>query len=106
MMRRSDRLPLPYLGPHARRAAQALVGSLIVSEPFSVLQSRCAPLDSSLFDDIRARTGSDAATSGILRSIERFGSDPSIVRYEVSPRASIRFGVATPVAWTVRAVRS
>jgi hypothetical protein len=53
------------------------------------------------------RTGSDSATSGILRSIERFGSDPSILRYEVSPRANARFGgPSSGVAWMVRAVRS
>lgn len=75
-------------------------------EPFSVLQSRCVPLDASLRDDILARTGSDVATTGIMRSIERFGSDPTILRYDISPKSSSRFGGLMPVAWTVRAVRS
>jgi len=77
-----------------------------VQEPFSVLQSRCIPPDSSLRTDIRARTGCDVATSGIMRSIERFGSDPSILRYDISPKSSSRFGGILAVAWTVRAVRS
>ena len=76
-------------------------------EPFSVPQSPGVPADPAVRSEIRARTGSDAATSGILRSIERFGDDPSIVRYEVSPKASTRFGGPySSVAWTVRAVRS
>lgn len=75
-------------------------------EPFSVIRSRCASADPSLRNEIRVRTGSDAATSGILRSIERFGTDLSILRYEVSPRATTRLGMAAgAVAWTVRAVR-
>lgn len=77
-----------------------------MSSPFSVTQSRCVAPDASLRSDIRARTGSDAATAGILRSIERFGTDPSILRYEISPKSSNRFGGVTAVAWTVRAVRS
>ena len=65
------------------------------------------PVHAALRDQIRARTGSDAVTSGILRSIERFGDDPSILRYEVSPTATTRFGVPySSVAWSVRAVRS
>jgi hypothetical protein len=75
-------------------------------DTFSIVQSRCVAPDASLRSDIRARTGSDAATSGILRSIERFGGDPSILRYEISPKTSTRFGGGTAVAWTVRAVRS
>jgi hypothetical protein len=76
-----------------------------MSQPFFVPQDRCSPPDESLRNDIRAQTGSDAETSGILRSIERFGGDPSILRYEVSPKASSRFGGVLAVAWTVRAVR-
>lgn len=62
-------------------------------------------MEPSLPADIRARTGSDAATAGILRSIERFGTDLSILRYEVSPKASTRMIKGAAVAWTVRAVR-
>jgi hypothetical protein len=76
-------------------------------EPFSLSRSRCASVDSSLREEIRGRTGSDAATSGILRSIDRFGGDPSILRYEISPRASDRaHRAAAAVAWTVHAVRA
>lgn len=75
-------------------------------EPFSVTQSRYASEGSELRGEILQRTGSDAATSGILRSIERFGGDPSILRYEVSPRPKNRFGRPAGVAWMVRAVRS
>ena len=80
-----------------------------MSEPmsFSIVPSRLSADDPSLVDDIRARTGSDTATAAILRSVERFGSDPSILRYEISPQSTARFGgKPSPVAWTVRAVRS
>jgi hypothetical protein len=77
-----------------------------MSESFFVTQSRVFPADPSLRGEILTRTGSDDATSGILRSMERFGSDPSILRYEVSPKASPRFGGVRKVAWMVRAVRS
>ena len=78
-----------------------------MQETFIVPRYPCASPDSALRNDIRGRTGSDAATSGILRSIERFGSDPSILRYEVSPKSSLRFGgPPNAVAWQVRAVRS
>jgi hypothetical protein len=78
-----------------------------VPESFSVLQSRCVPTDPTLRDEIRVRTGSDEATSGILRSIERFGGDPSISRYDVSPQSKPSLSkLHRSVAWTVRAVRS
>jgi hypothetical protein len=70
------------------------------------VHSGSAAGDPSLRNEIHKRTGSDAETSGILRSIERFGGDPSIVRFEVSPKSSTRFGRAAPaVSWSVRAVR-
>jgi len=78
-----------------------------MSEPFSLSQSRCTASDASLREEIRRRTGSDAATDGILRSIDRFGDDSSIVRYEISPRSHTRtHRTASAVSWTVRAVRS
>jgi hypothetical protein len=78
-----------------------------MAEPFSLSRSRCAASDPSLREEIMARTGSDAATSGILRSIDRFGGDPSILRYEISPQAHTR-AQRTPraVTWSVRAVRT
>ena len=77
-------------------------------ESFSLSQSRCATADtdSSLQEELRVRTGSQKAASGILRSIERFGADPTIVRYEISPKSSTRaLRNAAAVTWTVRAVR-
>jgi hypothetical protein len=99
--------------PLAYRYAQACAlrvfssGSPIMPEPFSLTGSRCASPGSSLREEILGRTGSDAATSGILRSIDRFGGDPSILRYEISPKAHHRLHrSSTAVSWTVRAVRS
>jgi hypothetical protein len=78
-----------------------------MAEPFSVGRSRVTSADPSLREEILVRTGSDKATTGILRSLERFGGDPSILRYEVSPQSRGRFGgPAGPVAWSVRAVRT
>lgn len=70
-------------------------------------RSRCSILtDPTLRDEIQGRTGSDAETSSILRSIERFGHDASIRYYELTPSPSRRTYQATPrFAWTVTAVR-
>jgi hypothetical protein len=77
-----------------------------VPESFSLTRARCASADSSLREEIRVHTGSDAATSGILRSIDRFGEDPSILRYEISPSSRQRtHRTSTAVSWHVRAVR-
>ena len=76
-------------------------------EPFSLSQSRCAAADSSLREELGVRTGSQAAASGILRSIERFGADPTILRYEISPKSHYRaHRDSAAVTWTVRAVRA
>lgn len=78
-----------------------------MSEPFSLTRSRCDAADASLCEELRVRTGSELAASGVLRSIERFGADPTILRYEISPKAHNRLHrSAAAVAWTVRAVRS
>lgn len=76
-------------------------------EPFSLTQSRCAMADSSLREELCVRTGSQKAASGILRSIERYGADPTIVRYEISPKSHRRVHRedSAAVAWSVRAVR-
>ena len=58
---------------------------------FSLSSSRCTPIsDPTLRDEIQSRTGNADATSRILRSIERFGADPSILRYEIEPRPQYR----------------
>jgi hypothetical protein len=63
--------------------------------------------DPSLRQEIQVHTGNDEATSGILRSIDRFGGDASIQRYEITPKQRTHASrVITAVAWTVRAVRS
>jgi len=80
-----------------------------MTEPFSLTRSRCTETESdpSLREEILDRTGSDAATSGILRSIERYGGDSSILRFEISPKTHNRaHRAAVAVSWSVRAVRS
>jgi hypothetical protein len=78
-----------------------------MTEPFSLARSRCTESDPSLRAEILDHTGSDAATSGILRSIERYGGDSSILRFEISPQTHNRaHRAAIAVSWSVRAVRS
>jgi hypothetical protein len=62
--------------------------------------------DPSLREEIQAHTASTDATSKILRSIARFGSDASILRFEMNPKPQNRTArSAETVAWTVHAVR-
>ena len=79
----------------------------MVSQSFSLSSSRCTPIsDPTLRDEIQSRTGNVDATSRILRSIGRFGADPSIQRYEIEPRPQYRQSRAQgSMAWAVRAVR-
>ena len=74
---------------------------------FSINRSRCSVLsDPKLRDEIQAHTGSDAETSSILRSLDRFGHDVSIQYYDVTPMPSRRTYQSTAAfTWTVRAVR-
>ena len=77
-----------------------------MSQQFSLGPSQCAEIsDPSLQDEINRHTDSAAATDRILRSIGRFGSDPSIIRFEVIPLSHGRSGRFASTAWTVRAVR-
>lgn len=76
---------------------------------FSISRSRCLDLSvPTLRAEIQSHTGSDTETSSILRSLERFGEDPSIRYYEVTPKALRRpehgHG-SSRSAWTVRAMR-
>lgn len=75
--------------------------------PFTIPRSRCSIVsDPGLRAEIRAQTGSDDATSSVLRSLERFGGDISIRYFEVTPKAAHRAIRGRPaVAWSVRAVR-
>lgn len=74
---------------------------------FSLAQARCATVsDPDLREEILTHTGSDEATSAILRSIDRFGGDDSIQRFEITPKPNGRsHRIPNSVAWTVRAVR-
>jgi len=75
-------------------------------DPFTLSQSLCAAAGDALRQDIHSHTANDEATDGILRSISRFGSDSTILRYEISPKAQSRsHKSAKSVAWTVRAIR-
>ena len=76
-------------------------------QSFSLARYRCAVIsDPTLRDEIQAHTESTVATDRILRSIDRFGSDASIQRYEMTPKATQRVSrSADAVGWTVRAVR-
>jgi len=78
-----------------------------VPTSFTILRSRCGVLtDPTLRNEIQGRTGSDAETSSILRSIGRFGQDSSIHYYELTPTPSRRTYQTTPgFSWTVTAVR-
>ena len=79
-----------------------------MSDQFSLSRSLCARVTNPVLrEEIDAHTGSDDATSGILRSIDRFGDDASILRYDVSRQSSKRaFRHGKAAAWSVRAVRS
>ncbi|HSH75032.1 MAG TPA: hypothetical protein VLA09_05095 [Longimicrobiales bacterium] len=76
-------------------------------QSFSLSKARCAVIaDPSLRREILAHTGSEAATSGILRSIDRFSDDAAILRYDITPQTGGAGARSTrAVAWSVRAVR-
>jgi hypothetical protein len=84
------------------------LGVTFVSTAFSLSRFRCTHLsDPSLHDEITEHTGDAAATSGILRSLDRFSGDSSIDRYEITPQQRNRGAArARGIAWNVRAVRS
>lgn len=79
-----------------------------MTQSFSLSATRCsAAEDASLRTEITEITGNDSETSGILRSIERFGGDASIERFEISRSARGRYAPKTAAAsWIVRAVRA
>jgi len=79
-----------------------------VPQPFSLSKSRCAAItDPSLRREILEHTGSENATAGILRSLERFSGDVAILRYDITPKTGgTRSKSMRAVAWSVRAVRS
>jgi len=79
-----------------------------MTEEFSLSARQCAQAsDASLRTEITDHTGSDTETSRILRSIERFGDDASIERYDITRSRGGRYASRTQTAgWIVRAVRS
>jgi hypothetical protein len=77
-----------------------------MSQQFSLGRSQCAAIsDPLLQQEINRHTDNADATDRIIRSIDRFGSDPSIVRFDVIPLPHGRGTRFASVAWTVRAVR-
>lgn len=75
---------------------------------FYLTRALCARLDDpSLREELERRTESDAEVESILRSLARFGTDPSIVDFLVSP-APDRGGSRSfrSQAWSVRANRN
>lgn len=78
-----------------------------MSQPFSISRSLSSVLDDSDLEDlIEVETGSVEEANSIVRSIRRFGEDPSILHYDMTPQK----GRGTrhdkrAASWTVRAVR-
>ena len=75
---------------------------------FTVARSRCSDLtDPGLRDEIVRATGSDEDTSAILRCLERFGFDASVLHYQITPKTNARASRGrSSVVWNVSAVRS
>ena len=75
-------------------------------QQFSLGRSQFAALsEGPLQEEIHRHTDNADETDRILRSIVRFGSDPSILRFDVIPTPHPRGLRFASVAWTVRAVR-
>ena len=78
-----------------------------MSYSFTIARSRCSVVsDPALLEEIRGHTESDEEASSILRSLERFGGDPSIRHFEMTPKPSRRtYRDASAVTWSVTAMR-
>lgn len=76
-------------------------------EAFSIPSERCSEIDATLREEIQARTENSEDTTRILRSIQRFGGDPTIERFDMIPQP-VRSTVHLPsgIIWTVKAVRA
>lgn len=73
---------------------------------FYLTRALCTPVDNpTLRDELKRRTGSDAEVASILRSLARFGTDPSIIDFLVSPTPSRHGQRLRSVTWNVRANR-
>ena len=77
-----------------------------MADTFRLPRSAAAPTHPAhLLQEIRSHTGSDEEAASILRSIARFGSDPSIDHFELTCGATNKFRPGAPLTWQVRAVR-
>ena len=76
-------------------------------QSFSIAGDRCAvTTEPALREEIQTHTRDVIATSRILSSIRRFGVDPSIHRFEMTPRSQYRMSRnAGGLSWRVSAVR-
>lgn len=77
--------------------------------PFTVHRAHVQATDwYTLKRELFEMTGNEHEASSILRSIESLGSDPSIERYEITPRPNPNRDVypgAAEMLWKVEAVR-
>lgn len=76
-------------------------------DTFYLDRHRCATLnDPGLREELRRRTESEGEVDSILRSLARFGADPSIREFQVSPTA-VGWSLGRPgtSVWQVRANR-
>ena len=78
-----------------------------MSYSFTIARSRCSVVsDPTLLEEIRGHTESDEEASSILRGLERFGANPSIRHFEMTPKPSRRtYRDASAVTWSVTAMR-
>ena len=78
-------------------------------DPFIIQRAHVQALDwYTLKRELYGITGNEHEASSILRSIESLGSDPSIDRYEISPRPNPNrdsYPGAAEVLWKVDPVR-
>jgi hypothetical protein len=108
-VQRSCRLrSLDRTGTRARLPAGAAPSIRRITVPASFSIIRVEHSDGSangMQQEIQSHTGDAGATESILRSIERFGHDASILSYEIIPQSRARTRHTGQAAWTVRAVR-
>ena len=79
-----------------------------MAQSFSLSTAQCASLDDpTLRAQIQTYTEDHEATGSVLRALLRFGVDPTIERFDVTPQTS-RSGVRSMarLAWSVKAVRA
>lgn len=79
-----------------------------MANAFYLTRTRGTTLDDpNLREELQRRTGSDEEVESILRSLARFGTDPSIIDFLVSPAPDRRYArTLRAVVWNVRANRS